>query len=292
MNFPKLPKWVSVLSIIATVLAIAGPDISAAIPAWAKYVTLATTLATALARSLGSESIGNTVSNSALRTIAALLLAPVLLATTFTMTACGASELQRVVAKADNVVKTIRTLDPLSQLAADNLISETEAKLLNSRIDIFTDAFSTFDVKLTLLVQSDPKATLASLAPLFAEALMRLNELVTIPFSNPAAQLKLNKILAGVRLGVTFIAAFFVTKLTAAAHFLERERLAMIERAILAYNGVSYDKAKLQRARLILKDGKQDAPARAVCDYLNLRYDRAGLELLQSYASLSPESAS
>jgi hypothetical protein len=220
---------------------------------------------------------------SNLKAALALLLAPVLLAGTFTMTACGASEVQRIVAKSSFVVNVVNSLDPASQLLAEKLIDEAEAALVRTSLGDFSGVYSTFNDKLTALVKANPQASLIEAAPLFIDALVRFNSIHAIHFKNSQAQLRLEQILGVAKIALAVIAAFFASHMSQARDLLSHPHNQLWERAKFAVAGVSYDREKLLKART-LAVRSADGANRAVCFYLELTYDRQAIEILESYA--------
>jgi hypothetical protein len=201
------------------------------------------------------------------------------------LAACGASEVQRIVSKADYVAQTVQSLDPAGQLLAERLITIDEAEFAREKMSGFMNVFTPFDTELTAIVKANPNANLASIAPAFANVLIRFNEFATVKFKDPKAQLRYEQILGAARIGMTFIAAFFASKLAQAEKFLKRQMPSFMERAQARLAGVPYDKARLSHAREISRAGGNDAGARAVCDYFQIQYDERGLVLLRAYGA-------
>lgn len=201
--------------------------------------------------------------------------------------ACGASAVQKIVSKSNSVAQNINSLDPAGQLLAEGLIDEAEAEMVRKGANDFLQVYNSFDSDLTALVKANPKASLAAVAPAFAKALLRFNELRTIKFKNPKAQIRYEQILGVARLGMAFISAFFDTKLKEAEGFLRESQPEVFERARLALAGVPYDAARIKRARDIIRSGGDDAGARAVCDYLSIAYDEEQVKAIRLYASMT-----
>lgn len=127
--------------------------------------------------------------------------------------------------------------------------------------------------------------SIASLAPVFADALSRLNEIGALQFKNPAAQIRLQHLLSGVHIAATFIAAFFATRLNQAQAALAHPRPAKLERAVCWLKGMPYDRQRIDEARATLRAGGAEAGARAVCHYFQIGYDAHQLALIRQYAA-------
>jgi hypothetical protein len=197
----------------------------------------------------------------ALATILTLLLSTV---------GCSTNKLQQVANKSAAVVTFIQTEDPISQILAEKLITDAEAAAIRTKFQAFTSAYLAWDAQLNQTLKADPRASLASLAPDFAALILKLNDTLAIHFGDAKAQLRLEQALGIVRLAVAFIAAFFTAQLKQAQQFLEHERPAIIERALMAHAGIRYDAKRLAEARKMLRSPVKDARAKAVCFYLDI----------------------
>jgi hypothetical protein len=191
--------------------------------------------------------------------------------------ACNASQLQKVVAQSDNVVQQVQTLDPLGQLVAEKLIDSTEAAIYQPLVNDFASAWKSFDSGLSALVKANPKANLASVAPLLADALAKLSAIASVKFTNAKANLRLEQIIGAIRIAATFVAAFFASQMQTAIDLLDSP-LPGIDRAVFAMNGVKYDRKKIRQARAIANRDQ------AVCYYFDLPYDGPKLAVIRSYA--------
>lgn len=142
-----------------------------------------------------------------LRPMAQLMIALMLCFTLIIASACNKETIQKIADKSAAITQLVTTVDVPGQLLAQHLITEQEANNIREKVNAYRDAAVDFDNRVRAAIDSG--ASLASLAPIFATSLQRLNEIGALTFGNASAQAALQKILGVAIVAATVIAGFF-----------------------------------------------------------------------------------
>lgn len=149
-----------------------------------------------------------------LRPILQVMVALALCFTLVVTSACNKQTIQKIADKSAVITQFVATADVPGQLLAQHLITEVEANAVREKVNAYRDAAIDFDNQVRAAIESG--ASLASLGPVFATSLQRLNEIGALTFGNAAAQAALQKILGVAVVAATVIAGFFAAVIVTA----------------------------------------------------------------------------
>jgi hypothetical protein len=198
--------------------------------------------------------------------------------------ACNQSQTAKAVNKSSAVVQIVAVLDVPAQLAVAGIkLTEEEAANISSKVNSFRDSYKVFNEKFQQGVKDG--LSLIELSPLFLDELTQFNQIFNVKLSGAGANSALEKIMAGARIAINVVAAFFASGLLRARAIFQEDHSDLYVRTGFAINRLPYNGERLKTLKVAMPDKSSSSADRALCDYFNLRYEPQKIALLERYAA-------